>query len=287
MENSEKKISKSSPDKQGKSFKKQIIPGADFNGADLRGTDFTEAILTNANFTKCKTGLKTSSAVFIFIFALIISLLSGYIAMLTGATVQQMLKSGDPKIETSAYIVTCLMIVFILLAIWKGGKNTLVSIIVTIAAVLLTGLVSYLSGIGSGIGSLYASLALILFVLMIIVGTIARASAGTLSSNIIFLIVAVGGGMFGKSLGGGLGTVILAVSCAIISKRVLSGKGNFPLIEKTAMKVGTFFGTKFKNADLTNADFSESTIKNTDFSGAKLTGVKWENSSKKFNLEDA
>jgi hypothetical protein len=279
MQNSEKNL-------QGKSYKGQTLPDADFSGADLRGTDFTEAVITNANFSKCKTGLKTSSAVLIFILALIISMLSGYIAMLTGDTVQTMIKSSDPKIVTSGYIVTGLMVIFVLLAIWKGGKNTLVSVIVTIAAVLLTGLISYISGIGTGIGSLYASLALVLFVAMIIVGTIARASAGTLSSNIIFLIVAVGGGMFGKNLGGGLGTVILAVACAVISKSVLSGKGDFPLIKKIALTVGSYFGTSFKNADLTGADFSESEIKNTNFSGAKLSDVNWENSKKKFNLDD-
>jgi hypothetical protein len=57
---------------------------------------------------------------------------------------------------------------------------------------------------------------------MFIVGTIARAAARTLS-NILFMIVALSGGMFGKSVGGGIGTVAMAIACALMSKELLSG----------------------------------------------------------------
>lgn len=267
---------------QGKSFKDQNLQNSDFSGANLCGADFSKAVLTNADFSKCKTGLKPISAVVIFIFAMVISLLSGYIAMLTGSTVQIMLKSPDTNIFTAGYITIGLIIIFILLAIWKGGQKTLISVVVTIIAALLVGLVSWLSGAGTGMGSVYASLALILFVLMVIAGTISRTTAGMLASNILFLIVAVGGGMFGKSLGGGIGTVVLAVSCAIISKRILSGASDFSFIRKIALTVGSYFGTSFKDADLTGANFSESIVKNTNFTGTKLSEINWEGSKKKF-----
>jgi hypothetical protein len=258
-----------------------------FSGADLRGRDFTGADLANADFSKCKTGLKTSSAVLIFIFSLLLSLLSGYISMLTGKTIQIMIKSTDANVVTSGYIIAGLMLLFILLSIWKGGKNTFLYVIITIIASLLIGLIFWLTGAGTGMGSLYSSLALILFILMIFAGVISRAAAGTMSSTIIYLIVAIGGSVFSKSLGGGLGTMVLAISCAIISKRILAGKSEFPLIRKVALTIGSYFGTSFKNADLTGANFSDSTINNTNFTGAKLSGVNWENSVKKFNLEDA
>lgn len=270
----------------GISFKGDNHADVDFSGADLRGCDFTGAILTNANLSGCKTGLKTSSAVIVFCASLIISLLSGYFAMLTGETVQTMYNSADNNQHIAAYVLVGLMIVFILLFIWKGGINTIITIASTIVVALLIGLIAFMSGLGTGIGSLYGSLALILFVVMMFVGTIARAAAGTLSSSIIFLIVAIGGGLFGKSLGGGIGTVVLAVACAIISKRVLSGKGSFPLIKNIALKTGTYFGTSFKDADLTGVNFSDATIKNTNFKGAKLTGVIWDKAIRKFNLED-
>jgi hypothetical protein len=275
MENSLKNL-------QRKSFKGQNLADADFSGADLRGADFTGAVLTNANFSKCKTGLVPSSVVLIFIFSLIISLLSGYIAMLTGLTIQVMLNS--PETETAGYITIGLILLFILLAIWKGGKNTVISIAVTILAALVTGMIFFLSGAGTGMGSLYCTFALILFVFMVFAGTISRTTAGTLSSGIIFFAVAVGGSLFSKSVGGGLGTMVLAIACAVISKRILSGAADFSMIRKFALKTGSIFGTKFRNADLTGANFSESIIKNTDFTGARIPRINWEKSVKKFNL---
>lgn len=47
---------------------------------------------------------------------------------------------------------------------------------------------------------------------MCIVGTIARATANSLSL-IIFIVVGLAGGMYGRSVGGGVGTVIMAISC--------------------------------------------------------------------------
>ncbi len=271
---------------QGKSYKGQNLANNDFSGTDIRGADFTGAVLINANFSKCRTGLKTSSAVMVFIFALLLSLLSGYIAMIAGATFQVLIKSPDPNLVIAGYILPGLILFFIIMAIWKGGKLTFLVITITIVVILLLGNLFLMTGTGTGLGSTYGSMVLILFVVMLTVGTIARATAGTLSSNIIFLIVAIGGGMFGKSVGGGIGTVVVAIACAIISKRALADKKKFPWLNKIAVSVGLYFGTSFKGADLTGADFSDSTINNTNFTGAKLSGVKWENSKKTFNLED-
>ena len=272
---------------QGKDFKGQNLTDTDFSGADLRGADFTGAILKNANFSKCRTGLKTSTSVVVFLFALVVSLLSGYVAMIAGATFQFLINSPDQNLVIAGYILTGLILFFLILTLWKGGKLTLLVIALTIIAILLLGSVFLMTGAGTGLGSTYSSLFLILFVVMLTVGSIARATAGSLSSNILFFVVAIGGGMFGRSLGGGLGTIILAIACAIISKRALADKKKFPWLNKISVTVGSYFGTSFKNADLTGADFSESVISNSNFAGAKLSGVKWENAKKTFNLEDA
>ena len=151
---------------------------------------------------------------------------------------------------------------------------------------ILIGLFGYLSGLGTGVGALKALLALTLMWLMFLVGTISRATAGTLASNIIFIAVAMAGAMFGRTVGGGLGTVVLALACAVISKRALSESNKSSVIRKIAIGIGAKFGTSFKGADLTNANFSDSVIKNTDFSNAKLAGVNWSNTKRLFTLED-
>src|SRR4030095_5937105 len=278
-------MDRSEKDLQGKTFKEQDLSGADFSEADLRGADFSRAILKNADFSECKTGLKTFPAVLVFLFALVISLLSGYIAMLTGSTVQMMLKSADPNVVMGGYVTIGLMLIFIVLIILKGGGSALKLISISIILALLVGLISWLFNAGSGLGAIYSSFSIILFVIMIGVGTTARATAGTLSSNILFIIVALSGGLLSKSIGGGIGTAVLAISCAIISKRALKGTKGFENLRKAAYSIGSRLGTSFKGADLTGANFSGAVVKNTNFRGAVLLGVNWEKAVRKFSIE--
>src|SRR5688500_10334012 len=81
--------------------------------------------------------------------------------------------------------------------------------------------------------------------------------------------------MFGKSIGGGIGAVILALSSAQVSKRALSDAKGFELLRKIAFYVTKKIGTSFRNTNLANADFSQSTIHNTDFTNADISLVSW------------
>lgn len=273
-------------DLKRKSFKGQDLQNADFSGSDLRGTDFSGANLSNVDFSKSVTGLTMEFSVALFVFALIVSLLSGYIAMLTGETIQILLNDADFNYNLSGYITIVFFVVFTIVAIWKGGTFSIKILIPVFLITLIISSIVKLSELGSGKGALFAALALFLYYVTIFVGTIARVSAGALASNILFLIVALGGGMFGKSLGGGLGTVALAIACAIISKRALKGTEGFEFLYNIAVKVSSHFGTSFKNANLSNSNFSNSTIKNTDFTNAKLNGINWENTTKLYVLND-
>jgi hypothetical protein len=119
-----------------------------------------------------------------------------------------------------------------------------------------------------------------MFVLiMFIVGTIARATANTLSV-ILFLIVAIAGSVFGKSIGAGVGATIMALACAQVSKRALNGAKGFDSLRKIAFYVTTKLGTSFRNAKLSGADFSQSKIHNADFSNADISLVTWGDSKK-------
>ena len=272
---------------QGKSFKGQNLQNAKFCEADIRGADFSSANLENADFSKVKTGLRTQFAVLVFIFSLVVSLFSGYIAMLTGITIRSLINSDEANMQAAGYITLGYFVIFIAFALWKGlFKASKQVLIIMLVLTILIGLFGYLSGLGTGVGALKALLALTLMWLMFLVGTISRATAGTLASNIIFIAVAMAGAMFGRTVGGGLGTVVLALACAVISKRALSESNKSSLLRKIAIGMGAKFGTSFKDADLTNANFSDTIIKNSDFSKAKLAGVNWSNTKKLFTLED-
>ena len=154
--------------------------------------------------------------------------------------------------------------------------HLVIPILIVSAAISI---ISYSTGLGTGIGMLYQILALGLIGIMFFVGTIARAAAGTLS-NILFLVVALSGGMFGRSVGGGIGTVVVAIACMQISKRALSGAKGFEFLRRIAFFITTKYGTSFRGARLTDADFSGSTIQNADFTDADIFAVRWGDSRK-------
>jgi hypothetical protein len=266
---------------QNRSFENKNLANANFSGSDLRGADFSGADLTGADLTNAKTGITPLRTGVIFFVSLLVSLLSGYVAMLAGATVQVMLKSGDEKIRAAGILSMILILGFVLYYYWKGGRSVIRHLFLPIVIIsVVLGLAAHFSGLGTGKGMAFLILSLILTLVMLIVGTIARATAGVLSSTIIFILVAVSGSLFSKSVGGGLGATILAISCGIISKRALGGaKGFEPLLRITSL-ITSKWGTSFRNATLSNVDFSGTKIRNADFTNADLSGVNWETSKK-------
>ncbi|KIC93033.1 hypothetical protein OI18_20020 [Flavihumibacter solisilvae] len=265
---------------QMQSLKNLDLSNASFEDSDLRGTDFSGSNLTGADFTHARTGMTPMTTAWIFLVALIVSALSGYIAMLAGHTMQEMLASPDVKVRVSGIVTITLVILFILVSMWRGVGNS-IRILVIPAAILalIIGIINYSSGLGTGRGMLYLIISLILIVIMFIVGTISRVAAGDLS-NILFFIVALAGGMFAQSVGGGIGTLVMALSCAVISKRALKGTKGFESLHKIATYFTQKFGTSFRNTRLTNANFSRSKIHNADFSHADISDVKWRDAKK-------
>jgi hypothetical protein len=263
------------------SFANRDLRLARFYASDLRGVDFSGSDLSGASFVNVRTGITSLNIFLIFLGAMMVSILSGYIAMLAGSTVQKMLASSDEKIRIAGIATIIITIFFIVYCYWKGGRSAVLQMMVPlfILSVVIGG-IGYFSGIGTGKGMLYEILALVLVVVMFIVGAIARATAGMLS-NVLFVIVAVTGGVFGKTVGGGIGTVVMGISCALISKRALSGAKGFEDLKKLSGFFTSKLGTSFRNCMLADADFSESKIiRNSDFSNSDISFVYWGQSQK-------
>ena len=268
---------------QKASFKNEDLSNTRFSGSDLRGADFSGSNLSGADFTNARTGITSMTVILLFFGALTVSLLSGYIAMLAGRTIQVMMASKDSNVRIAGIICAGIIILFIIYSYFRGVNNAIKSMVIPIVVLaVLIGIIAKVSGLGTGKGMLYLVLALVLVAIMFVVGTVARATAGTLSSSILFFVVAIGGGMFGKSVGGGIGTVIMAISCAIISKKALADAKGFEGLRRIATFITRTFGTSFRNAELANVNFSQSKIHNADFTDADLSSVNW-GSSKKIN----
>jgi len=266
---------------QKASFKNENLSNTSFAGSDLRGADFTGSNLSGADLSNARTGLTSLTVILIFIGALVVSLLSGYVAMLAGRTVQLMIASKDYNVRIAAIICSVIIVIFIIYSYFGGINNAIKNLVIPIVVLaVVIGLIAKFSGLGTGKGMLYLMLTLILVAIMFVIGTIARATAGTLSSTILFFVVAIGGGMFGKSMGGGIGTVIMAISCAIISKKALSDAKGFDDLKKIATFITRTFGTSFRNTVLSNVNFSQSKIRNADFTEADISMANWGDSKK-------
>src|SRR6478609_5272747 len=101
---------------QNASFENEDLSYANFSNSDLRGANFTGANLTGAQFTGARTGITPLNVILIFIAALIVSLFSGYLAMLAGQTVREMLASEDQKIRSSGIAAIVTIVLFIVYA---------------------------------------------------------------------------------------------------------------------------------------------------------------------------
>ena len=265
---------------QNKSFRNYDLSNANFSGSDLRGADFSGANLSGADFTNATTGITPANKTIIFVAALVISLLSGYVAMLTGRTIQFMLKSDEPYLGLAGVITLVLYIVFIAYAWSRGGGSAIRNLILpTIGIALVIGLVAYFTGAGTGLGMMYLILCNILLMVMFFVGTIAVTLGGSISI-ILFLIVSASGLVFGRTLGGDLAPVVMAIASLLISRRALSRAKGFKVLKRISSNVTRNFGTSFRKSNLTRANFSNSKLHNADFTRAELSSINWGDSKR-------
>jgi hypothetical protein len=274
-------------DLKGKSFKGATLQNANLSGLDLRGANFSHAYLKGADFSFSKTGIKAYVKTLFFLIAMAISLYSGYILMLTGSSVQSLINSPSHSEQSAGFVNMAFFIIFVRFALWKKAFHAITSVFYIMIVLAITlALFMYLSGQGSGLVAFGGSLALLLITLMIVVGTVLRVVIGSRASDLLFLIAALSGIVFGWNSGGFIATAAMGVTCCIISKRALKIQNRSSILPRIALTISTFFGTHFNYADLTNADFSNAEINNTDFSKARLSGIKWNNTKRQFTQID-
>jgi hypothetical protein len=80
-----------------------------------------------------------------------------------------------------------------------------------------------------------------------------------------------------------VGPVTVTGLSAYVSWRFLAGDEKHAFVWKVAIALAAIGGTKFRGADLTDADFTEATLENTDFRRANLTGICWFQSQRLFS----
>ncbi len=292
---------------RGKSFKGQDLTGVDFSGADIRGTDFSDAILRDTNFSHAKAGLQRRWAVSLFLLSLLLSTFSGLLCAIGGSLIGFLLVDPNrPQENVYVAIITLIMVlIFFLVTVRKGVATACVFLGVAVAATVIAavswaGIVAVAwTGVATTQGGAMAAAQLVAVVVTGAVGVLAIAFA----TVVISTVAAVAGTIAGliavaltiSAAGAVAGTVsvtatsvniipgIMAAGVAVlvimiatwVSSRALFGDIKQSWIKNIALAIATRHGTSFHRADLTDADFTQARLKNTNLNQAILTRTCW------------
>ncbi len=293
---------------RGKSFKGQDLTGVDFSYSDIRGADFTGANLKGANFSYVQAGLQRRWATILLIFSLLLSTLSGLFSAIGGSLLGFILIN---EARENFYIGVATLIVlsiFFLVTMGRGvtaGAGFLFLTVLSsgVAAVLWAGIVA-LSWAGIATAEtmeLAAVVAVVVTgavaVVVVATGAVLVAVAAALAGAVAGLVavtttVAIAGAVSGamavfaskvNPVAGGVaaGVAILVVLLSVwVGCRALFGDEKQALVRNTALSMATKWSTRFNNSDLTDADFSQATLKNCNFLAANLTRTNWSRAQK-------
>lgn len=289
---------------RGKSFKGQDLTGADFSHSDIRGADFTNAILIGANFSNTKAGLQRRWATIILLFSLLLSALSGLMSAVGGSLIGFILVDSARENLYVGLASLIILSVFFLLSIRKGVLAACVFLAVTIALAVVTAVAwaGFVAVVWSGLAATSDPREIAPIVALVATGTVA-VIVTAVGAVIVTITAAISGavaGIFAVTIDvivAGLlaGTVsvyammvnpvagiiagIVSITLVILSAYVgccailEDKKQNF--VRKIAISFTNRYGTSFKNADLTDADFTQAKLKSANFSKAKVTRTNW------------
>lgn len=273
----------SGKDLRGVSFRGKDLTGANFSRADIRGADFSRATLVNANFTKSRAGL-TPLRVIGLVFALIaLSGALGAVVGLVNLIVEAAYHEGTFVSTIPKPLVGIAIVSFALVGLQNG---VIASFSVFIVAFVMAAIMAFIS---SAMIPLAGSIAVAMMVASCVSGatvavvTLAVATAYASSALLGLLSIVVFGLLFIAISVASSGESAVAIASmvmflsAYLSWKALRGDPRHTTIRLVAMAMVVRWGTRFYGANLTNANFTQALLRNTDFREALLTRSHWSN----------
>ncbi len=283
-------------------FRGKDLTGANFSHTDIRGTDFSNAILIAANFNNAKAGLPNSKVLTFVILLLVLSLLAGLLAGYAGAFIGQLLSHTSDANKLFGIISLSTILTFFIVVTSYGLNVTLAILITLVSASLVIALALFpenKTGDDLVIGALLSTIALAGtltgFVNMAVAVAVARILAlpvprpFTVFTAIVGVILGVLFGVETERNGTEFSLMDLAIALVVASLvglvtilfgmyigwLAISGNKKYSLIKDLAVGIVARGGTNFRGANLTDADFTQSTLKSVDFRQANLTRTCW------------
>ena len=294
---------------QGKSYIGQDLTGKDFSHTDIRGVNFTNATLIDCKFNNVRAGLQRPWVIVTMVAALGLSALSGVGLAQVGIITLSTLSSRFTQEFTHipAVIVFGSLAVFLVVTLRLGLVLGLLALTVTISVAVPVGsmLAPILAGMGpvglavawTMIGTLSCAIASAVVRVVVQSRTLIRAMG--IASYFVSLAAGVGGwviaqdvtlkgqGAIAKSLDvagneslvAKVAAVAIAIGIVLLGRyaglKAVAADEKFALVRIIAVALAATGGTSFRSANLTDADFSGATLKNTDIRKANITRTRW------------
>jgi len=274
---------------RGRNFKGQDLTGAKFIGADIRSANFTNAILRKADFTGAKAGLQHRWTIFLVTVSLFLSVISG---LMSARATLWIAVFFTPDIIKQYTIIPGVVVLIVLaisfIAIIRQGLGAATEAGAGAVAVAVAG-AGAMAVAAAGAGAVAVAAAAAVGV----AGAVAAAGAVAVALAAAAAVAGVGAGAAAVAVavaavvaGAVAGAVAVAAAVAAtglgiyVAWRALVGDEKHALIRTIAIAFAARGGTSFRNADLTDANFTEATLKSTDFRTANLTRTCFRNTEK-------
>ncbi|GGA54696.1 pentapeptide repeat-containing protein [Okeania sp. KiyG1] len=293
---------------QGGTSKSQDGLNFSYSHKKIQGKDFSRNILVGGNFRYAQAGLKISWLLVLGIILLFLAMLGGFICAYAGAFIASILifdKQPWIALLFLAVFALVLFLGFIFITIFRGiGKALWL-----FGLIILTSITIFIALPGTTYARTNALL-LAFFIGVNISGVLLEAIAiavmrisfpnrmlvlliqfVTLTAAILGIIAGSGGKRLIESPA--FVTILVIVIPATISLLTLSifigwravvGDRKYALVRNIAIVLCNYGGTSFYEANLTDANFSGASLKNTDLRKAILTRTCWLNAK---NLDKA
>ncbi|MEH2052961.1 pentapeptide repeat-containing protein [Nostoc sp.] len=271
---------------RGKDFRGQNLVGSDFSHADIRGANFSNAVLVGANFHNAKAGLPTFQAISLVALSLILSLFAGLISGYGGAFIGDLLINNTSDFGIISLIT---LAIFLIVIVWQGLGAALATLAEIVAACLIVALAFFpdkeagliiggqftalaLAGIIAGVANI--ALAVAIARIMGLPGTIPVTGLMAVIGAVIGALLGVRSQVPAYLTSGVIGLVAIALGI-YVGSQAITGDKKYSLIRLLAISIVAQGGTSFRGANLTDADFTQASLKTVDFRKATLTRTCW------------
>lgn len=286
---------------RGGNFARQNLSEANFSHCDIRGTNFKGANLTGANFTGATAGLQKRWIIGLLLVAFLLILLSGLCSAFIGSLVSFIIDSSSVTNQLGGWtslivlLIVCIFSYFRGLAGGVGTGAIALAIAGTIGGISTAARFSAIFSVVNVAGMVAAGIVITAICTAgVVVGTSAIFVAATLArrsgacglvsiASSVGIFTALAGGS-NAGFRGAVMSLVVAVALTLfscyIAYRAMKGDLRDAWIKYFAITFAATGGTTFKNANLTDANFTKARLKSTDFRQAILIRTCFKNTEK-------